>query len=490
MIELSFSEVAEAVGGTLLLAPGDTPETTVSGESQTDSREVRPGQIFFARQGEDTDGHLFAGRAARAGAAALVVERELGADELGTDAPGTDAPGTDAPGTAAAVTQILVADATAALGALAALSTGRLRERGRLRIVGITGSNGKTTTKNLVASMAETLGPTVASEKSFNNEVGGPLTMLRATPETETLIAEMGASAEGEIARLTAMARPHIGVVLSVGLAHAGEFGGIEATFRAKSEMVAALEDSGVAVLNRDDPRVAKMAELTGARVLWFGQHPEADVRASDIEPSASGTTFTIHAAGESREVTFRVLGEHHVMNALAAAAVGITLGLSLPSVVEVLEAATLAAPGRMQVLGGRDGITIINDAYNASPDSMSAALRTLAQIAKPGGRTVAVLGAMTELGPYAIEENLRIGLQAVRLRIGELVVVGRDARDLHISAINEGSWDGESVFFETRDEAFDYLVGTLRDNDTVLVKSSNSAGLLALGDRLGEAYA
>ncbi|GAA2838962.1 UDP-N-acetylmuramoyl-tripeptide--D-alanyl-D-alanine ligase [Leucobacter komagatae] len=478
MIELSFSEVANATGGTLVLAAGDTPDTLVSGESQTDSREVEPGQIFFARRGDDTDGHLFAGKAARAGAKLLVVERELGAAELGTDQGAPE------------VSQLVVADATDALGALATEVVTRLRASDTLTIVGITGSNGKTTTKNLVQAMAESLGPTVASEKSFNNEVGGPMTMLRTTPETETLVAEMGASAEGEIARLTAMAKPHIGVVLTVGLAHAGEFGGIEATFRAKSEMVKSLDASGVAVLNRDDPRVAKMADLTDARVLWFGQHPEADVRATDIEPSASGTTFTLHAAGESRPVSFRVLGEHHVMNALAAAAVGQALGLSLDAIVSVLEAATLAAPGRMQVLGGRDGITIINDAYNASPDSMSAALRTLAQITKPGGRSVAVLGPMTELGSYTIEEHMRIGLQAVRLRIRQLVVVGKDARDLHISAINEGSWDGESVFFETQDEAFDYLREMLSTDDTVLVKSSNAAGLQALGDRLGEAYA
>ena len=478
MIELTFSEIADATGGTLVLAPGDTVETIVSGESQTDSREVQPGQLFFARRGDDTDGHLFAGKAARSGAALLVVERELDDAELGIS-DGTPR-----------VTQLVVADATQALGALATVVVGRLRESEALTIVGITGSNGKTTTKNLVAAMAEKLGPTVASEKSFNNEVGGPVTMLRTTPETQTLVAEMGASAVGEIARLTAMAQPHIGVVLTVGLAHAGEFGGIEATFRAKSEMVASLDASGVAVLNRDDPRVVKMADLTDARVVWFGLNPEADVRATDIEASASGTTFTLHAGGEHRQVSFRVLGEHHVMNALAAAAVGLTLGLSLDDAVAVLEAATLAAPGRMQVLGGRDGITIINDAYNASPDSMSAAIRTLAQIAKPGGRSVAVLGAMSELGEYTIDEHLRIGLQAVRLRISELVVVGREARDLHISAINEGSWDGESVFFETQDEALSYLLDTLRADDTVLVKSSNAAGLQALGDRLGEAYA
>lgn len=300
----------------------------------------------------------------------------------------------------------------------------------------------------------------------------------------------MGASAEGEIARLTAMAPPHIGVVLSVGLAHAGEFGGIETTFRTKSEMVRDLPESAVAVLNRDDPRVARMAERTRARVRWFGQHPEADVRASEVEASAEGTRFTLHAGDESLPVRFRVLGEHHVSNALAAATVGLELGLPLAEIVGCLEAATLAAPGRMEVLGGRDGITIVNDAYNASPDSMSAALKTLALIGRPGARTVAVLGAMSELGEYSGEEHDRIGLLAVRLGISELVVVGAAARRLHISAINEGSWDGESVFFEEQDAALAYLRETLRPGDTVLVKSSNAAGLQALGDRLGEAYA
>ncbi|PRI11793.1 UDP-N-acetylmuramoyl-tripeptide--D-alanyl-D-alanine ligase [Leucobacter massiliensis] len=469
MIELTLAEIAHAVQGRLV--PGGSgagPETVVRGESQTDSRELQPGQIFFARRGEETDGHRFAGKAVEAGAALIVAEREV--DDR--------------------VPQIIVAETTEALGALATEVVRRVRERGGLTVVGITGSNGKTTTKNLVATMAARLGPVVASAKSFNNEVGGPLTMLRVDERTRTLVAEMGASAEGEIARLTRMAPPHIGVVLSVGLAHAGEFGGIEATFRAKSEMVRELPETAVAVLNRDDPRVAKMAELTRARVRWFGLHRDAEVRATEVEPSADGTRFTIHAAGESLPVHFRVLGEHHVMNALAAAAIGVELGLPLADIVAELEGATLAAPGRMEVLGGRDGVTIINDAYNASPDSMSAALRTLAQIRRPEGRSVAVLGAMSELGEYSIEEHIRVGLQAVRLRISELVVVGREARQLHISAINEGSWDGESVFFETQDEAHDYLLRTLRPHDTVLVKSSNAAGLQRLGDRLGEAYA
>lgn len=468
MIALTPSEIAEAVRGRLVPSSEGDPATVIRGQSQTDSRLVSDGEIFVARRGEETDGHLFVSQAVDRGAALLIVEREV--DNR--------------------VPQVVVEDATVALGLLAKAVVRRALDGGKLRVIGITGSNGKTTTKNLVATMAEGLGATVASEKSFNNEVGGPLTMLRVTADTETLVAEMGASAEGEIARLTEMAPPHIGVVLSVGLAHAGEFGGIETTFRTKSEMVRDLPETAIAVLNRDDPWVAKMADLTRARVVWFGQRSDADVRASDIEASALGTSFVLHLAGESLQVNFRVLGEHHVANAMAAAAVGLELGLSPKEIVASLESVHLAAPGRMQVIECRDGITVINDAYNASPDSMSAALKTLAQIAQPGARTVAVLGAMSELGKLAGEQHDRIGLQAVRLGISELVVVGKDARRLHISAINEGSWDGESVFFETHDEALDYLISTVQARDTVLLKSSNAAGLQQLGDRLGEALA
>lgn len=468
MIALTPSEIAAAIGGRLVESPTGDNTSEITGQSQTDSREVAAGEIFVARRGEETDGHLFVSQAVDRGAALLIVEREI--DDR--------------------VPQIVVDDATLALGRFAKAVVRRVLDQGALKIIGITGSNGKTTTKNLVASMAELVGPTVASEKSFNNEVGGPLTMLRVAADTELLVAEMGASAEGEIARLTDMAPPHIGVVLSVGLAHAGEFGGIETTFRTKSEMVRDLPENAVAILNRDDPWVSKMAELTKARIVWFGQRDDADVRASDIVGSASGTTFMLHLGGESLPVTFRLLGEHHVANAMAAAAVGLEMGLTPTQIVASLEAATLAAPGRMEVLPGRDGITVINDAYNASPDSMSAALKTLAQIANPGARTVAVLGAMSELGEYSGEEHDRIGLQVVRLGISELIVVGKEARRLHISSINEGSWDGESVFFEDHDEALDYVVRTAQPGDTILVKSSNAASLQRLGDKLGEALA
>ena len=470
MIALTLAEVAAAVDGRLHLTGTDaSPETVVDGAVTTDSREVEPGGVFVAKRGEFDDGHRFAGSAAERGAALLVVEHPLDVT----------------------VPQVVVADSVDALGALATEVVSRVRALGRLRVVGVTGSNGKTTTKNLLRTVLERVGSTVASRKSFNNEVGGPITMLEVSEDTEFLVAEMGASAVGEIARLVRMARPDIGIVLKVGLAHAGEFGGIEQTVRAKSEMVTDLLPTDVAVLNADDPRVVPMAEVTPARVVWFGLGDSAEVRASDVVVHPRGTEFTITVrGGESARVRFGVLGEHHVMNALAATAAAIELGVPLATIAEALESVTLAERWRMQVMGGRDDITVINDAYNASPDSMAAALKTLAQVQRPGARSIAVLGEMSELGEFSGEEHDRIGLLAVRLGISQLVVVGQGARRLHISTINEGSWDGESAFVETDDEAYDLVLSSVRPGDTILVKSSNSAGLRHLGDRLGAWFA
>lgn len=469
MIRMTLAEIADAVGGTLETFGADTPDTAVDGTVDTDSRLIGAGDIFVAKPGETTDGHLFVPAVAEARAALAIVERHV-----------------DAP-----VSQIVVPDAVQALAALAQTVVARVRAGGRLRITGITGSNGKTTTKNLLARILQDEGETVSPRASYNNEVGAPLTMLRVTEGTRYLVSEFGASGPGEIARLAGLVTPDVGVVLMVGLAHAGGFGGVEATLKAKTELVQAVRPGGVAVLNADDPRVVTMAAVAqerGVSVRWFGRGPSADVRAEDVEVTASGTTCTVIVDGERIPLRLRVLGEHHVMNALAAITAAGVLGVPVASAVARLETVEIAERWRMQPLGS-DRVRIINDAYNASPDSMSAALRTLAQITGPGQRKVAVLGAMSELGEYAGEEHDRIGLQAVRLRIERIVVIGRDARRLYLAAVGEGSWDGEAVFFETADEAYDYLLTELRDGDRVLVKSSNSAGLRHLGDRLGESF-
>lgn len=465
MIPMTLRDIAATTGGRLVLRAGATESTTISGVVDTDSRKITPGDLFVAKPGEETDGHRFVPSAIEHGAAACIVEREVEAN---------------AP-------LIVVDDAVLALGALATEVVRRARDLGNLRVVAVTGSNGKTTTKTLLRSIFARHAETVAPIASFNNEVGAPITFCRVGAQTRYLVAEMGASAPGEITRLTNMARPDVGIVLTVGLAHAGEFGGIESTLRAKTEMVQALEADGVAVLNADDGRVASMADKTGARVVWFGHAEHADVRATGVTSGIDGTRFTLQVPNEPPvEVLFPVIGEHHVTNALAAAAAAHVEGIGIGEIRDGLQAVARAEHGRMEVVA-RGDITVINDAYNASPDSMSAALRTLAQIAEPGHRTVAVLGEMSELGQFSIEEHDRIGLLAVRLNIGQLVVVGSGARALHLGAIAQGSWDGESVHVEDADAAYDLLTREMREGDVVLVKSSNSAGLIALGDRLGE---
>ncbi|MCK2037180.1 UDP-N-acetylmuramoyl-tripeptide--D-alanyl-D-alanine ligase [Microbacterium sp. SSW1-49] len=469
MIALSLAEIAATVGGELRLAGTDSAETVVDGVVDTDSRVMTTGSIFVAKPGAETDGHRFVGAAVAAGAALAIVEHPVDED----------------------VTQIVVADVVAALADLAREVVARVRADGDLRIVGITGSNGKTTTKNFLARILADEGETVAPINSYNNEVGAPVTMLRVTRSTRFLVSEFGAAAPGSIARLAGLVEPDIAVVLMVGMAHAGGFGGIEETAKAKSELVTAAKANGTAVLGVDDARVAAMRELAESRgmtVVGFGQGTAADVRAHGIEVTAAGTRCTIEADGQQIPLHLRVLGAHHITNALAAITAARVLGVSTADAVARLETVEIAERWRMQPMGS-DRVRIINDAYNASPDSMAAALRTLAQITGPGERTVAVLGAMSELGESAGEEHDRIGLLAVRLNIQRIVVVGPEARRLYLSAVGEGSWDSEAVHLPDQDAAFEYLRTELRDGDRVLVKSSNSVGLRHLGDRLGELF-
>ncbi|MGW8483418.1 UDP-N-acetylmuramoyl-tripeptide--D-alanyl-D-alanine ligase [Microbacterium sp. NPDC055903] len=470
MIALSLARIAAVLSGELRVAGGHTPETLIDGIVDTDSRQMGPGTVFVAKPGAATDGHNFVASAAEAGAALAIVERPVDVE----------------------ISQIVVADAVAALADLAKEVVAVVRALGGLRIVGITGSNGKTTTKNMLGRILEAEGETVAPINSYNNEVGAPVTMLRVTESTRFLVSEFGASAPGRIAHLAGLVEPDLSVVLMVGMAHAGGFGGIEETAKAKSELVAATREGGTSILNTDDPRVAAMrplAESRGITVIGFGQGAAADVRARDIEVSADGTRFVVETPDAAAlPVRLNVLGAHHVGNALAAIAAAGALGVPAAAAIERLESLEIAERWRMQPLGN-ERVRIINDAYNASPDSMAAALRTLAQITGPDERTVAVLGAMTELGEDAGEEHDRIGLLAVRLNIQRIVVVGQEARRLFLSAVGEGSWDGEAVHLTDQDAAFDYLKDELRDGDRVLVKSSNSVGLRHLGDRLGELF-
>jgi UDP-N-acetylmuramoyl-tripeptide--D-alanyl-D-alanine ligase len=462
VIELSLADIAQIVGGRLVAGVPGT--TTVGGSVQTDSRLVESGSIFFALPGEVTDGSLFADKAVENGAGLVIAEREL----------------------TISAPLVVVSNGVSALAALAAEVVARVRAVGTLTVIAITGSNGKTTTKNLLRAILLREAPTVAPQGSFNNHVGAPISMLGIDYETRYLIVEMGASGAGEIARLVAIAKPDIGVVLKVGLAHVGEFGGIEAVQRAKSEMVTDLAPGAVAILNADDDRVAEMAHQTRASVRWFGLTESADVRADDLEATATGPAFTLVIGDIRRPVRLRILGEHHVTNALAALTVARELRVDLASAIEALESVPRAERWRMEVLRPESGAIVINDAYNASPDSMAAALKTLAQVRGENDRTIAVLGEMAELGEYSDEEHDRIGRLVVRLNVRKLIVVGHGARHIHNAAGLEGSWDGESVLVDTPDEAYDLLREDLGHGDIVLVKSSKSANLRFLGDRLG----
>jgi UDP-N-acetylmuramoyl-tripeptide--D-alanyl-D-alanine ligase len=462
VIPLNLADITRIVGGRLVAALSGGTE--IAGSVQTDSRLVSDGSIFFALPGEVTDGALFAGAAVENGAALIISERELGL----------------------AVPLIVVPNGVAALAALAAAVVERVRAAGTLSVVAITGSNGKTTTKNLLRAILEKQAPTVAPQGSFNNHVGAPISMLGIDYDTRYLVVEMGASGAGEIARLVAIAKPDIGVVLKVGLAHVGEFGGVDAVQRAKSEMVTDLAAGATAILNADDDRVAAMAKLTAAKVRWFGLSGSADVRAEDIEATATGTRFTVVVGDARKPVRLRILGEHHVLNALAALSVARELGIDLAEAIDAIEAVARAERWRMELLLPPSGATVINDAYNASPDSMAAALKTLAQVRGPDDRTIAVLGEMAELGEYSDEEHDRIGRLVVRLNIRKLIVVGHGARHIHNAAGLEGSWDGESVYVESADEAYDLLRDDVGAGDIVLVKSSKSANLRFLGDKLG----
>ena len=459
MIPMTLPEIAEVVGG----AVHDDPGVTVTGPAFHDSRHVEAGGLFVAIEGERVDGHDYARRAVEQGAAAVLAQRPVG------------------------VPAVVVGDPYAALAALARHVVERLPD---LRIVSLTGSQGKTSTKDLIAQVLADAGPTVATAGSFNNELGMPLTVLRADADTEYLVLEKGARGVGHIRDLCGVARPYVGLVLNVGVAHLGEFGSREAIAQAKGELVEELPADGAAVLNADDPLVAAMASRTQARVTTYGEAATADVRIEGLVlDDADRPRFDLVTADGSAHVALRLIGEHQASNAAAAAAVALVLGLDLDRVAEVLSHAG-GSKWRMEQHERADGVLVINDAYNANPDSMRAALKSLAAIARgrgPGARSVAVLGEMRELGDTSLEEHDAVGRLAVRLDISQLVVVGEAARPIHLGAGLEGSWDEESVFVPDVDAAVAWLREFVEPGDVVLVKASRAAALERVADALLE---
>jgi UDP-N-acetylmuramoyl-tripeptide--D-alanyl-D-alanine ligase len=450
MIELTLAEVAELTGGVLNGPDG----ARVTGKVTLDSRMVEPGDLFVAVAGERVDGHDFLGAAATAGAVAALSARPD--DALPT---------------------VVVDDPVAALGRLAAGVHARLTARG-VRTLGITGSSGKTSTKDLLGQVLAAAGPTVSPPGSYNNDIGLPLTVLDADESTRFLVLEMGSRGPGHIARLCRIARPQVGVVLNVGSAHLGEFGSPEGIAVAKGELVEALPEDGTAVLNADDPRVLGMAPRTVAAVLTTGRGADADVRAAGVTLDDSARPrFTLVAAGEEHPVALQVVGEHQVANALSAAGAALAVGMPPAEVAAALSAAGSRSRWRMEVDRRADGVTVVNDAYNANPESMRAALAALAGL--PGRRRIAVLGAMGELGADAPAEHERLGRDAVVAGVDLIVAVGADAVGIAEGAAAAGRRGGEeSVHVPDRAAARELLSEVLRPGDVVLVKASRSYGL------------
>src|SRR5271166_3446848 len=459
MIDLTVARIAEIVGGTLAdISPDAAAECHVTGTVEFDSRAVGPGGLFLALPGARSDGHDHAASAVAAGAVAVLAARPVGVPAILVPAiVVTPRPAPE--GRAGVLEHDADGSGAAVLAALAKLAKAVAAElvAGGLTIIGITGSSGKTSTKDLVAAVLEPMGEVVAPPGSFNNELGHPWTVLRATRRTDYLILEMSARHPGNIAELAEIAPPAIGVVLNVGTAHLGEFRSREAIAQTKSELPQAIPRSGVVVLNVDDPAVSAMAEVTVARVVRVSRGSQTDAGPADVwaGPIAldelARPQFTLHSANSDVDVRLAVHGDHQVGNALCAAAVALECGATTEQVASALAGAGPVSQHRMRVSTRADGVTVIDDAYNANPDSMQAGLQALAWIARSGGepgprRSWAVLGEMAELGDDAISEHDRIGRLAVRLDVSRLVVVGmgRSMSAMHHGAVMEGSWGSE----------------------------------------------
>ncbi|MQA26728.1 MAG: UDP-N-acetylmuramoyl-tripeptide--D-alanyl-D-alanine ligase [Micromonosporaceae bacterium] len=447
MIGLTLAEVARAVSGRLVDAPD--PEVRVSGSVEYDSRKVAPGGLFVAFAGERADGHDFAAAAVRDGAVGVIATRQVG------------------------VPAVLVDDPLVALGRLARAVVDRLPDA---TVIGVTGSSGKTSAKDLIAQLVTRLGPAVAPPGTFNNELGHPYTVLRADERTRHLVLEYGARGVGHIRYLCEAAPPTLGVVLNVGVAHIGEFGSADAIAKAKGELVEALPDAadgGVAVLNADDPRVSAMSSRTAARVLRYGESPAADVRAVDVRLDERGRPAyrLVSPAGET-DVRLRLHGPHQVGNTLAAAAVALERGVSIGDLGGAMAELALVSERRMDVFDTAGGVTVVDDSYNANPGSMAAALQALVAIGQRRRRW-AVLGYMAELGRHERAGHEEVGRLAARLGVDRLVVVEDAAAPVLDGARSVDDWGGEAVLAPDQEAAIGALRGELAPGDVVLVKGS-----------------
>ena len=455
MIPLTLDEIAAVTDGTVVdPAYGDV---VVDGPAFLDSRDPAPGGLFLAIAGEHVDGHDFAAGALAGGAAAVLAGRPV-------------------PGPV-----VVVADVQAAVGRLATHVVTALREQNPdLRVLAVTGSQGKTSVKDLLGAVLAGTAPTVATYGSFNNELGMPLTVLRAGTGTRFLVLEMGARGIGHLAELCAIAPPDISLVLNVGQAHIGEFGSQANIAAAKGELVEALGPEGVAVLNADDPLVAAMASRTRGRVRTFGSGPDAELRVLDLRLDDFGRpSFDLALGAERFSVQLRLIGAHQATNAAAAALGAVAAGLPLADVAASLSSIPALSRWRMELTERADGLMLINDAYNANPDSVTAALRALAEIGQRTGRpTVAVLGEMRELGASGPDEHRRVARLVRELGIGQLVVVGEAARTMTEA-------DDTAIFYDSVRAAADGVRNNVDGTQVVLVKASRAARLERVAEAL-----
>jgi UDP-N-acetylmuramoyl-tripeptide--D-alanyl-D-alanine ligase len=457
LIALSLAQIAAIVGGRV---DGD-PGVVVRGPAFLDSRRVEEQGLFVAFAGERVDGHEYAASALAGGAAAALVSRPVAAPA------------------------VVVDDVQQALQALARNVLDRRRELSTpLSVLAVTGSQGKTSVKDLLAALLSDGGSTVATAGSFNNELGLPLTVLRVEEQTRHLVLEMGARGIGHISKLCRVAPPDVALVLNVGKAHLGEFGSVQNIAQAKGELVEALGRDGVAVLNADDPLVSAMSGRTAARVCTYGRHG-SDVRVDGVELDDFARPAVVLVHGDQRRrVQLHLLGEHQAINAAAAVAGGLACGRPFDGLLDALETVETLSPWRMELHERPDGLVLLNDAYNANPDSMRSALETLSSIGRrTGRRTVAVVGEMRELGDTSAVEHQAVGRLTTELGIDEVVVVGEGAHEIAESA-------RAASFYASVAEAAAAVRDNVRGTDVVLVKASRAAGLeqvaAALEDRHG----
>jgi len=448
MISILASEIADIVGGKL---HGD--DVTVTKAPVLNSKKAVIGSIFLAIQGEHLDGHDFAADAQAHGAVLTLGSKQV---------PGS---------------HIIVEDVTVALGRLAHYVRSQLSG---LAVVGITGSQGKTTTKELLTSVLSNVAPTVAPSGNYNNDLGMPISLLECTETTRFCIVEMGARHAGDIAKLAAIAVPDIGVVLKVGSAHIGEFGSLTAIARTKSEMISSLAPSAVAILGTYDEFTPKMADLHAGKNVFFGESNICQIRATDIEFREGRAHFDLVTPDGRTAVGLRIVGLHQVANALAVAAIATELGLSLDQIASGLSTAESGAKWRMEIIE-LPHLLLINDAYNASPEAMVAALQTLALFAQErGGESWAFMGKMQELGESSQSDHAAIGTLASELGIDNVVCIGAPE---YASSHVAGS---STTFFrcESKDDARE-IARNINRGDVVLVKASRSEKLEELAEAI-----